>query len=77
MKNHDAREKFSKSWGVTEFALLYFPEASPKTAYKRTYSWIQASKELQRKLREAGWQPFQKTYTPKQVNCLIEHVGEP
>ena len=55
MKNHDAREKFSKSWGVTEFALLYFPEASPKTAYKRMYSWIQASKELQRKLREAGW----------------------
>ena len=26
--------------GVTEFALLYFPESPPETAYKRMWVWI-------------------------------------
>ena len=25
--------------GVTEFALLYFPESPPETAYKRMWVW--------------------------------------
>ena len=45
--------------GVTEFALLYFPES------------------LKEKLLAAGWVKFQKLYTPKQVACLVEHLGEP
>lgn len=30
--------------GVTEFALLYFPESPPETAYKRMWVWIRTSR---------------------------------
>ena len=77
--------------GVTEFALLYFPESPPETAYKRMWVWIRTSRGLKEKLLAAGWVKFQKLYTPKQVACLefrrvlfrsqvaclVEHLGEP
>lgn len=63
--------------GVTEFALLYFPEFPPETAYKRMWVWIRTSRGLKEKLLAAGWVKFQKLYTPKQVACLVEHLGEP
>ena len=63
--------------GVTEFALLYFPESPPETAYKRMWVWIRDFAWSERKLLAAGWVKFQKLYTPKQVACLVEHLGEP
>lgn len=63
--------------GVTEFALLYFPECTPEIAYKRMWVWICKSRGLKEKLISAGWVKFQKLYTPKQVACLVEHLGEP
>ena len=63
--------------GVTQFAQLYFPEATPEAAYKRMWVWIATSRGLKEKLIAAGWVKFQKLYTPKQVACLIEHLGEP
>ena len=56
--------------GVTEFALLYFPESPPETAYKRMWVWIRTSRGLKEKLLAAGWVKFQKLYTPKQVAWL-------
>ncbi len=32
---------------------------------------------LRRKLELLGWKPYQKVLTPKQVACIIDHVGEP
>ena len=63
--------------GVTEFALLYFPDCTPEIADKRMWVWIRTSRGLKEKLLAAGWVKFQKLYTPKQVACLVEHLGEP
>lgn len=63
--------------GVTEFAQLYFPDCTPEVAYKRMWVWIATSRGLKEKLIAAGWVKFQKLYTPKQVACLVEHLGEP
>lgn len=63
--------------GVTEFALLYFPDCAPEIAYKRMWVWIHTSRGLKEKLAAAGWVKFQKLYTPKQVACLVDHLGEP
>ena len=30
--------------GVTEFALLYFPDCTPEIAYKRMWVWIRTSR---------------------------------
>jgi hypothetical protein len=51
--------------GVTEFALLYFPESPPETAYERMWVWIRTSHGLKEKLLAAGWVKFQKLYTPR------------
>ena len=37
--------------------------------------WIRTSRGLKEKLLAAGWVKFQKLYTPKQVACLVEHLG--
>lgn len=69
--------RYHHAWGVTEFAQLYFPEQPPSVAYKRMRRWIIESRGLRQKLLDAGWAPFQKLYTPKQVECLLNHLGEP
>lgn len=66
-----------RAMGVTEFAQLYFPGQTPEVAYKRMWEWIRTSRGLKQKLIDAGWVKFQKLYTPRQVACLIEHLGEP
>ena len=44
--------------GVTEFALLYFPDCTPEMAYKRMWVWIRTSRGLKEKLIAAGWVRF-------------------
>lgn len=68
---------YRRAWGVTEFAQLYFPDLAPAVAYKRMNRWIHDSRGLRPKLLAAGWLPFQKLYTPKQVECLLDHLGTP
>ena len=52
--------------GVTEFALLYFPESPPETAYKRMWVWIRTSRGLKEKLLAAGWGNLRKNKQPKE-----------
>ena len=52
-------------------------DCTPEIAYKRMWVWIRTSRGLKEKLLAAGWVKFQKLYTPKQVACLVEHLGEP
>lgn len=66
-----------KTCGVGELARSYFPYVSPNRATAQLQSWIRHSAELSLRLRELGWRPFQKIYTPKQVECIIGHLGEP
>ena len=78
MENKKKEIEFARgAIGVTEFALLYFPDCTPEIASKRMWVWIRTSRGLKEKLLAAGWVKFQKLYTPKQVACLVEHLGEP
>lgn len=61
---------------LKDLALAYFPEDKPKTAQQKLAGWIRIEL-LRRKLELLGWKPYQKVLTPKQVTCIIEHVGEP
>lgn len=66
-----------RSHGCYRIRAPLFPGISPETAYKRMWVWIRTSRGLKEKLLAAGWVKFQKLYTPKQVACLVEHLGEP
>ncbi|MBP3519130.1 MAG: DUF4248 domain-containing protein [Parabacteroides sp.] len=61
---------------IKELALAYFPTDKPKTAQQKLASWMRIE-PLRRKLELLGWKPYQKVLTPKQVACIIDHVGEP
>lgn len=71
------KSPWRRAYGVTEFAQLYFPGQTPVIAYKCMWEWIRTSRGLKAKLEAAGWVKFQKLYTPKQVNVLVDHLGEP
>lgn len=59
-----------------ELAMAYFPGDKPKTAQQKFAKWLRIV-PLRRKLESLGWKPYQKVLTPKQVACIIDHVGEP
>ncbi|WP_301705593.1 DUF4248 domain-containing protein [uncultured Parabacteroides sp.] len=61
---------------IRELALAYFPTDKPKTAQQKLASWMRIE-PLRRKLELLGWKPYQKVLTPKQVACIIDHVGGP
>lgn len=61
---------------IRELALAYFPGEKPKTAQQKFAKWLRIE-PLRRKLELLGWRPYQKVLTPKQFECIVEHVGEP
>lgn len=65
-----------KTWTLRKLALLYFPNDKPKTAQQKFAKWLRIE-PLRLKLELLGWKPYQKVLTPKQVACIIDHVGEP
>lgn len=65
-----------KILSIKNLALAYFPTDKPKTAQQKLASWMRIE-PLRRKLELLGWKPYQKVLTPKQVACIIDHVGEP
>ncbi|KKB59631.1 DUF4248 domain-containing protein [Parabacteroides gordonii] len=65
-----------KKNNLRELALAYFPGDKPKTAQQKLAKWMKVE-TLRRKLELLGWKPYQKVLTPKQFDCIINHVGEP
>ncbi len=61
---------------IRDLALAYFPNDKPKTAQQKLAGWMRVDL-LRRKLEILGWKPYQKVLIPKQVACIIDHVGEP
>lgn len=61
---------------LRDLALAYFPDDEPKTAQQKLAKWMRVE-QLRCKLEILGWKPYQKVLTPKQVACIIDHVGEP
>jgi hypothetical protein len=65
-----------RTYNLRELALAYFPGDKPKTAQQKLAKWMKVE-TLRRKLELLGWKPYQKVLTPKQFDCIINHVGEP
>jgi len=77
MKNELSTPFLIRTYGVGELARLYNPYSLPASATRQLYRWIHHHPTLPAKLAELGYHPGQKVFTPKQVQCLIEHLGEP
>lgn len=67
-----------KSYGKSELALLYFPNATtPIGALSNLNSWIRGNKQLSEELRSCGMPPKSKFFTPKEVALIFHYLGEP
>jgi len=60
-----------------ELAIAYFPELHPQVASRRLSLWIERDEELAAELKTAGYQRGQRLFTPKQIDILVDHLGEP
>jgi len=71
-------DKFKiKSYGYGELAMLYFPNSTKKSASTQLGNWIRLNILLKEKLKETGFVSGKKILTPKQVELIIMHIGEP
>ena len=65
-------------YGKSELALLYFPNAATVSgALSNLNYWIRRNKALSNALKKCGMPPRSKSFTPKEVALIIEHLGEP
>lgn len=69
--------KANRMWGHMELAMLYFPYILPKSASTRLGVLISLDPELLADMLKAGYRKGQHILTPRQVNIIIDHLGEP
>ena len=65
-----------RSYGRTELAQLYNPCLTPKAAYRKLAGWIDHYPGLAVRLAELGKLPGSRSYTPAQVQRVIEQMEE-
>ena len=60
-----------------ELGCLYCPHLTPAMASRRLKEWILYNPTLVEMLKESGWNPRNRIYTPHQVACIFKILGEP
>ena len=66
-----------RAYGVGELAGLYNPHLSHRASVMQLRRWINQHGILKEKLTALGYHPGIRRFTPKQVACIVEHLGEP
>lgn len=66
-----------KAYGKSELAQLYNPRMGVRSALRTLSVWIKRNEMLHGRLQETGLVPCCKIYTPRQVELIVEYLGEP
>ena len=67
-----------RQYGKSELAMLYFPNAStPSGALNNLNYWIDTKPGLRQKLREIGMRKKAHFFIPKEVELIVNDIGEP
>lgn len=66
-----------KSLSLKELSAKYFPDSLPSSGSKQLKRWIIRNTDLYVELEENGYTPRQRYFTPRQVELLYLHLGEP
>ncbi len=67
-----------RTYGKSELALKYFPNAETTTGALSNLSfWIRKNKKLVKALRSCGMPPKSKFYTPREVSLIVKYLGAP
>lgn len=60
-----------------ELALMYFPNSLPHTAVNHLMAWVTRNETLWSRLNDLGYQKTSKWFTARQVELIVEFLGEP
>lgn len=60
-----------------EIAALYFGDITPKSASRRLGQVMNNDDELMKDLYVTGYKLSQRYFTPRQVELLVIHLGDP
>lgn len=66
-----------KSYSKTELARVYNPQLCDRTAQYTFLKWIDKNVKLMQELISTGYSRTDRFFTPKQVEIIVEHLGEP
>ena len=66
-----------RTFSNLELGCLYCPHLTPAMASRRLKEWIIYNPTLVEMLKESGWNPQNRIYTPHQVACIFKVLGEP
>lgn len=66
-----------RTFSNMELGCLYCPHLTPAMASRRLKEWIIYNPTLVEMLKESGWNPRNRIYTPHQVACIFKVLGEP
>ena len=66
-----------RKYGRTELAQLYSPDITPDSAWTKLKKWIDLSPGLTERLRSLGYDGRTRSFTPAQVQMIVDALGEP
>ena len=69
--------KKRRSGSLGELAVCYFAHSTAKSALSQLGVWIRRDPSLWKALEEAGFRKGQHNLTPRQVQLIYDHLGEP
>ena len=67
----------TNKYDVTALAALYFPESSRPNARRRLLKVLRAERDLWDKLTALHFKSWQRNFTPRQYEAIIDILGEP
>ena len=78
MKQDTDMEAFKiKSYSKKELALMYFPDSVPETAVKHLMALIRRNDMLWDELQKMGYYSLSRTFSPRQVQAIVDWLGAP
>lgn len=73
----DMEKMHLRSYGKGELALLYNPHLTASAARKKLSAWMAFHPTLMDSLLRTGYDPSRRCFTPRQVELIVEALGEP
>ena len=66
-----------REYGRQELAQLYRPDIQPESAWKKLRHWIEIHPGLTERLSALGYDGSTRSFTPAQVQAIIDALGAP
>ena len=66
-----------QQYGRMELAQIYCPDIAPESAWKKLKIWINHYPGLSERLRQLGYDGSTRSFSPAQVQAIVEALGEP